>query len=164
MSNPEREAKLKSFSEAHSILLLALQMFPNEMWKWKPSPDRWSIHEILVHIADSEVNGYGRFRKAIAESGDDAMMYDQAKWTDNLDYHSVEAGYATDLFRITRHGNYTLIKDIPDEKWSQYTINHADKGKMDLDALLDLYNNHIPGHIRQMAGVFKDWKEKNSSS
>jgi hypothetical protein len=33
-----------------------LRDFPKEMWQWKPAPDKWSIHEVIMHIADSEAN------------------------------------------------------------------------------------------------------------
>ena len=41
----------------------ALTQFPREMRQWKPAPDQWSIHEVIVHLADSEANGYARCRE-----------------------------------------------------------------------------------------------------
>jgi len=39
------------------------------MWQYRPAPDRWTIHEIVVHIADSEANSYIRCRRCLAEKG-----------------------------------------------------------------------------------------------
>jgi hypothetical protein len=40
------------------------------MWKWKPAPDQWSIHEVIAHLADSEANGYARCREEGATRGE----------------------------------------------------------------------------------------------
>ena len=39
---------------------------PREMWQFRPAPGAWSVHEIIVHLADSELNAYARVRKALA--------------------------------------------------------------------------------------------------
>ncbi len=68
MTAEERLKKIESYGNAHTKLLEALQQFPQEMWLFKPAPDDWSIHEIVVHITDSgEVNSYVRCRRFIAE-------------------------------------------------------------------------------------------------
>jgi len=57
------------------------------MWQYKPGPDRWSIHEIIVHLADSEANSYIRCRRFIAERGSRVMGYDENRWGNSLNYH-----------------------------------------------------------------------------
>ena len=56
MTPAERHAKIAAYGEAYDLLAGALTKFPKEMWQYKPGPDRWSIHEILVHITDSEAS------------------------------------------------------------------------------------------------------------
>jgi hypothetical protein len=62
MTPAERHSKIALYQEADELLTSALNQFPKEMWQYKPGPDRWSLHEIIVHIADSEANSYIRCR------------------------------------------------------------------------------------------------------
>ena len=66
MTHEERRKKIESYGRAYDQLVEALKEFPREMWPFKPAPDRWSIHEILVHLADSESNAYLRARRFLA--------------------------------------------------------------------------------------------------
>ena len=58
MKRDERKQKLQSFGQAPAMLSAALCQFPKKMWIYKVSDDRWSIHEIILHLADSEAGSY----------------------------------------------------------------------------------------------------------
>ena len=69
MTFEERQRKIESYGSAHRVLVEGLKRFPHEMWQFRPAPDRWTIHEIIIHITDSEANSYIRCRCLIAEPG-----------------------------------------------------------------------------------------------
>jgi hypothetical protein len=54
MTPLERKRKIQSYGTAFQRLISALQRFPPGMWQFRPAPECWTIHEITVHIADSE--------------------------------------------------------------------------------------------------------------
>src|SRR6476620_1045796 len=87
MNIEERNEKIELYGRGYEMLLETLRDIPREMWKFKPEPKEWSIHEVLVHLADSESNGALRARKLIVEPGGTLMGYDQEKWTVDLEYH-----------------------------------------------------------------------------
>ena len=87
MDSSERKALIESYGNAYAVLLKALEEFPQEMWQWKPAPEKWSIHEILIHLADSEANSYIRARRLIAEPGSGVYGYDENAWVARLNYH-----------------------------------------------------------------------------
>ena len=76
MTNQERQEQIESYGRAYDRLVAALRGFPRQMWAYRPEPDDWTIHEIVVHIADSEVNSYVRGRRLIAEPGSEVLGYD----------------------------------------------------------------------------------------
>jgi hypothetical protein len=152
----DRVKKIKSYELAHHQLIAALEKFPHEMWQYKPSPDDWSIHEIIIHIADSEVSSYVRCRRCLAEPGSDVLGYDEKIWAQNLHYHEQNPDDALELFKWLRHKTYLLIKDLPEKSWAN-TIKHSENGVMTLDDWLDVYEGHIPNHIRQMQSVYESW-------
>lgn len=159
MTTEERSRKIESYGNAYTLLMEALKEFPTEMWQFKPSPERWSIHEILVHIADSEANSYIRGRRGIAEPGSQILGYDQDGWAIALDYHQQSIEEYLELFKWLRRTSYTLIKNQPESIWAN-TYVHSENGPTTLEAWLDVYERHIPGHINQMRGNYEAWKNK----
>lgn len=149
MTPEERNNKIESYGIAYQRLVSALERFPREMWQFRSAPDRWTIHEILIHIADSEANSYIRCRRFIAEPGSTVLGYDENKWSRDLRYHDQSPDDALQLFKWLRHRSYTLIKHLPETVWSN-TVSHTESGVMTMDDWLDTYERHIPEHIEQM--------------
>jgi hypothetical protein len=156
MNAHARAHKIVSYGNAHSLLIDALQQFPRGMWHFKPAPDQWSIHEILIHITDSEANGYIRCRKCIAEPRQAVMAYNEHQWAVALHYQDQRIEEALDLFKWLRLRTYQLIQSLPDSIWS-HTVEHTENGTMSLDDWLDVYEHHIPQHIEQMKAVYAAW-------
>lgn len=159
MALSTRTEKLAHYAAAHSFLLESLERFPREMWHFKPSETDWSIHEIVVHITDSEANSYIRARRLIAEPGAPLMAYDEVAWARNLDYHNLDTEAAVELFRWLRGNTYALIKDLPEETWAHSSF-HPENGETTLDDWLDTYARHVPEHVEQMERVYAAWQVK----
>jgi hypothetical protein len=153
-----RSERIESFSKAYELLIDSLKEFPKDMWQFKPAPNKWSIHEVLVHIADSEASSFARARKIICESGSTVMVYDENKWAQRLNYHTQSVEDSLELFRLSRLMTYRIIKDLPEDTWNNFII-HPENGKMTLDDWLECYEVHIPIHIRQMQRNLNEWKQ-----
>ena len=67
MNDLDRTKLLEAYKDGPPALQQALSSFPNEMWDFKSASDSWSIHEIVVHLADTEVQSHVRFRTIISE-------------------------------------------------------------------------------------------------
>jgi hypothetical protein len=128
------------------------------MWQYKPDADQWSIHELIIHLTDSEANSYIRCRRFLAEPGQALMAYDENQWALELDYHGQSPEDALELFRWLRKKSYDLIKNTSDEVWLRECF-HPENGTMTLDDWLDTYERHIPDHVAQMQAVYERWQE-----
>ena len=160
MTREERNKLIESYGQAYSVLIEALKEFPKEMWQWKPAPNKWSVHEVIVHIADSEVNSHVRGRRFIAEPGSGVYGYDENKWADKLNYHAQSTEDALELFKWLRKTTYDLIKTVDDHTWQTATVNHSENGVMNFEQWLTIYEEHVPVHIRQMQRNLAAWKAK----
>ena len=80
MTSESRLSKIESYGNGYALLCESLEKFPEEMWTFRDDHGCWSIHEHLIHIADSEVNSYVRCRRLIAEPGRTLMDYDENRW------------------------------------------------------------------------------------
>jgi hypothetical protein len=158
----EKNKLLEAYKLGYNYLQNSLREFPLEMWDYKPSPDKWSIKEIIIHIVDSEINGYLRCRKMIAESGSAITPYNQDAWADKLHYSSRSIDTNLELFRIIRIVNYSLLISLPDEIWNNY-IMHPESGKITLNDYLNIYVDHVEIHTKQMKRNFNEWKDNQNS-
>ncbi len=152
-----REEKIEAYGRAYEQLLAALPEFPREMWQFRATPDGWTIHEIIVHLADSEANSYIRCRRLIAEPGQPVLAYDENRWAAELDYHGQSPEEALQLFKWLRLRSYNLIKGLPGPIWAN-TVYHPENGTMTLDDWLDVYTRHVPDHLAQMRAVYEAWR------
>ena len=159
MNTQERNEKIELYGRGYDLLKAALAEVPLEAMKFKPAPTEWSVHEIIVHIADSESNAALRARKLIVEPGGGIMAYDQDKWTDTLKYHEHNIEDALEVTRLVRKTTYELLKRQPDEVFT-HTIVHPEFDKpYTFDMWVDIYSAHIPGHIEQIKDNMKLWKK-----
>ncbi|MBK8901764.1 MAG: DinB family protein [Anaerolineaceae bacterium] len=156
----DRPQKIALYGRAHTLLTEALARFPQEMWQYRSPVDPWTIHEIIIHITDSEANSYVRCRRFIAEPGESLMAYDENRWAKMLDYHAMDVDTAVSLFKWLRQSTYELIQTLPDEVW-QHQAYHPESGQMSLDDWLDTYTRHVPEHIAQMERIYEAWKNGN---
>ena len=159
LSSEDRQKKIESFGAAYKRVVKTLRMLPKEMWSYKPSPSEWSVHEIVIHMADAEANGYVRFRRFVAEPGSKVMAYDQDRWAKKLDYKSQDMEESLQLFKYLRSTTYSVLKKLPDEVWSN-TVEHSENGIMTLEDWLETYDNHAIAHIAQMNNNLKMWKKQ----
>lgn len=163
MTHAERKKMIELYAQGPAQLVEALKEFPREMWQFKPAPDRWSVHEIIVHLADSEANSFVRCRFLIAEPGKTVMPYDQDVWTEKLNYHAQSTDDAIELFKVLRRTSYHLIRDLPESAWSA-KLQHPEHGDYSFDRWLEIYAKHTGGHINQMHKNLEAWKAQRSAA
>lgn len=124
---------------------------------FKPSPEKWSIRQIVCHLADSEMVARGRMCRVIAEDDPALTAYDEKAWAEKLDYHRRKFSQALEMFRRVRGDNYELLKDLPEETYQRRGL-HSEKGPMTLKDLLRIYAEHAEGHARQIKEAREAWK------
>jgi len=124
---------------------------------FKPAPDKWSVRQIVAHLADSEAVAVGRLRSVVAEDNPSLMPYDQNAWAERTDYGKRKPSQALDTMRHLRGDNYALLKDLPEEMFSRTAI-HARRGKMTLLDLLRLFAEHAENHAMQIRKVRAEYK------
>ncbi|VAW31192.1 hypothetical protein MNBD_CHLOROFLEXI01-4802 [hydrothermal vent metagenome] len=161
MNQAKQEQRLTLYGQAHTLLSNALQRFPKEMWHYRPASDDWTIHEIVVHITDSEANSYVRCRRFIAEPGELLMAYDENRWARVLNYGEQDVETAVSLFKWLRQSSYQLVRNLPETVW-QHQAYHPESGQMRFADWLDTYSHHVPEHIEQMERIFQQWQSNNS--
>jgi hypothetical protein len=143
---------LERFRRGPELVATAMTGAAGSELDFTPAADKWSLRQIVAHLADSEIVAADRFRRIIAEDKPTLMWYDQDAWAKNLDYQRRKTSESIETFRRLRAENYELIKDLPAESFERIG-NHSQRGPITLLQHLESMAAHAEAHARQIRDV-----------
>lgn len=150
-------ALLERFRRGPEVLATVLAGVSAEEEDFVTALGKWSIRQIVAHLADAELVGAHRFRQVIAEDNPTLIAFDQDAWTKNLDYARRPTQQSLGTFRRIRAENCELLKEVPPAAWER-TGNHSENGPMTLHRLLEGYTGHAESHARQLQEIRQAYK------
>jgi hypothetical protein len=156
MTREERRQKLEAFGSAPAMLARALRQIPKKMWMYKVSANTWSIHEIILHLADNEANAYIVCRLMIAEPGSQALTFNPTLWAGSLGYFHQSTKEALEIIRRLRRMTYHVLAALPETVWC-HRVDPHEENALTLDAWLEQQERHIPAQINQMQNIYELW-------
>jgi len=130
---------------------------------FKTAPEKWSVRQLVCHMADSELVDGMRLRLIIAEENPTLGPYDQEAWAKNLDYGKRKLSWAIETCRRLRAENFELVKDLPEEAFLR-AGTHMERGKW---SLLDQVRNsveHLESHVMQLKTVRAAYREQRAKA
>lgn len=131
-----------------------LRDLPEELLHWKPGAERWSIAEVLGHLADIEEVYADRVRRIITEDKPALRKYDLEGAIASGEYARRSAIENLAIFSKTRHSTLILLKSIPASSGKR-TAMHSELGAIRLDEILNEWASHDLGHLRQIAELYR---------
>ena len=114
---------------------------PEQMLRRPEKPGKWSIIEVVQHLADSELVWAYRLRMVIAHDQPEITGYDQDLWAKNLNYREVRYQHAIEQLRVLRALNLRLIASLSVSQLQKYGV-HNERGKESVAHMLKLYAVH----------------------
>jgi hypothetical protein len=129
--------------------------------KWRPQPAKWSIAEIIAHLADAEIVASWRMRSVIGENGITIQPFDQDAWASAFKYQDRDARRSLEVFRTLRENNLIMLKEISKETWDNYGM-HLERGKESIAHLARMFAGHDTNHVLQVEGIVKQIKSAKS--
>jgi hypothetical protein len=151
-------ALLERFRRGPEVLDAVLTGVLGEEEDFVTAPGKWSIRQVVAHLADAELVGAHRLRQVIAEDNPTLIAFDQDAWTKNLDYARRPTRTSLDTFRRIRTENYALLTQVAGAAWDR-TGNHTENGPMTLRRLLEGYAGHAESHARQLQEIREAFKQ-----
>jgi DinB family protein len=154
---------LERFRRGPELLAVVLTGVFGEETDFTAAPGKWSIRQIVAHLADSEMVGAQRFRKVIAEERPALEAFDQDAWASNLDYARKQPKNSLESFRRVRAENYELLKNVPEAAFEREGV-HSERGPVSLRQLLEIYADHAESHARQMQAIRDEYKRSKGKN
>ena len=113
------------------------------------APGKWTLLQILAHLADCEAISVWRFGRAVAEPGSSVEAFEQDPWNDRLDYLARPVALSRDMFLAARRILIHHVRTLPDDRL-RTTCNHSEKGKLDGYTWADVAAAHAEHHLGQI--------------
>jgi hypothetical protein len=112
-------------------------------------PGKWSIAQVLQHLADSEIVLGWRYRLIIAQDRPPLTGYDQDLWADRLHYERANPLEALELFGVLRRANLRVLERLTPADLLRVGL-HTERGEESIGHLLKLEAGHDLLHLRQI--------------
>ena len=118
----------------------------------RPAPRKWSVGEILAHLADTEIVTAWRIRQILGSPGTTIQAFDQDSWAATCHYDKRDPHKALQQFCVQREANLALLKSLTPKQWAHYGM-HAERGKETIKHMVRLQAGHDLNHIGQIKAI-----------
>jgi len=149
---------LERFRRGPEFLATVLTGVFGEEEDFVAAPGKWSIRQIVAHLADAELVHGHRIRQVVAEANPTLIAFDQDAWARNLDYARRKPKQSLETFRRLRAENYELVKELPEAAFTR-SGNHSERGPLTLAAIVEGGAQHLESHARQAQGIREAYKQ-----
>ena len=115
-------------------------------------PGKWSIVQVLQHLADSDLVWGWRVRLILAHDRPQITGYDQDLWAERLHYADADPSQALAALDILRRENLRLIEHATPAELKRVGV-HSERGEENIEYLVRLYAGHDLLHLRQIGRI-----------
>ncbi|MFC1475085.1 YfiT family bacillithiol transferase [Candidatus Zixiibacteriota bacterium] len=112
---------------------------------------KWTVREVIHHLADSHMNGYARMKWILTENNPELKPYDQDKWTELAD-SKLPITISLLILKGLHDRMAYLLENLLEDDWKR-TAYHAEEGDLSMAWMLEAYSNHGEkhyGHIKSL--------------
>lgn len=126
---------------------------PEIDWQQRPTPDQWSLTEVICHLRDVEREVHQpRFQALLAKEDAFVPGATPDEWAAQRDYQAQDGQAALFAFVQARTATADLLQNLDDSLW-QRTGNHAFFGQTTMHELLYLAVQHDRIHWQQITDL-----------
>lgn len=118
----------------------------------KASPEKWSVNEVIGHLADAELVAGYRLRSILGAPGGPIAAYDQNKWAEAGNYVACDARESLETFKALRKSNLRLMKSLKAEQWKLFGV-HSERGEESVERLAEMMGGHDLNHLKQIEAL-----------
>jgi hypothetical protein len=112
-----------------------------------PVPGTWSIHQIVVHLADADLARSDRMKRIIAMDNPILQAWDESRFAQGLHYHEQSLDDALALMDLDRRQMARILRCLPESAFARKGM-HTESGELTLAQMLDRAVRHIDHHLK----------------
>ena len=126
-------------------------MSPDQI-EYKPAPHKWSIREILCHMADCEIAWAWRMRLIYGLEHPTLQPFEQDAWAKAYDGPGYTADTARATWAAARRWNLALLESLTEDQ-KQRPATHPELGEITLWTIVEIAAGHDMHHLTQFDKV-----------
>jgi hypothetical protein len=127
---------------------------PTAKLRKRPAPEKWSVSEILAHLADAEIVGGFRMRLILGAPGAPIVAFDQDSWVTSGHYEKRDPRKSLELFRALRDANLAMLKSLTPAQWKHYGM-HSERGQETIERVVLMFAGHDINHLLQIESILR---------
>jgi uncharacterized damage-inducible protein DinB len=116
----------------------------------RPDPSRFTLREVLAHLADWEGVWLERMERMSTENNPALQGYDEGQWAIDHDYAHLDIFDQLAKFRAGRQTLVAFLRGLPEEGWERTGL-HSEWGDVTVSTLATLVLGHDGYHTKQIA-------------
>jgi hypothetical protein len=152
LSNAEGKQPLAVQAATSKRLERLIKGVPASKLRKRPAPEKWSVGEILTHLADVELVAGFRMRLILGAPQTPIVAFDQDAWVTSGHYDKRDPRKSIEQFRAIREANLNLLKSLTPEQWKHYGM-HAERGQETIEHIVRMLAGHDINHIQQIEKI-----------
>ena len=139
-------------TELPSSLRTLTRGLSDEQMRRPEGPGKWSVIQVLEHLADHEIiNGF-RLRSTIAEAEPQLRGYDQTRWIARLHYGETDAETVLREIETARGRTLRLLRALGPDELARVGM-HQERGPESVRLNMAITAGHDMVHRRQIARI-----------
>jgi hypothetical protein len=117
----------------------------------RPGPGKWSILEVVVHLADSDAISIDRMKRMLCEDNPSLLYADETAYVERLCTHDQSLEDALVLFEVGRRQFARVLRRLPDAALARRGT-HNRRGEVTVGGMVEDYIEHVDYHIGFIRG------------
>lgn len=113
----------------------------------RPGPGKWSILEVVVHLADSDAIAIDRMKRILTEENPPLLYANETAYVEKLFTHDQDLEDALVLMETGRRQWARVLRKLPDEGFLRAGV-HNKRGAVTLGQFVADYIQHIDSHLQ----------------
>lgn len=138
--------------ETPRLLAELVEGVPLEKLSTRPAAAKWSVSEILAHLAEDELTTSWRYRQMIESPGIALPGFDQDLWARLGDYRAWAPDDSLQMFRLLREANLRMLAGLTPKEWDAHGV-HGERGPMTVRTLCRHMAGHDRNHVEQIRRI-----------
>src|SRR5216684_8223444 len=156
MTEAELKKHLDTAEKRPKQIAAAVSGLPEKTLRYKPSPEKWCIHEILAHLADAEIIYAYRMRQMLADKKPVIAPIDQDDWARNLGYMEAAPAELVAVYGLNRHNNLRVLRRLKPGDLDKSAFHPERNRNVPLAELVEMMAGHGTNHLEQIERLKKE--------
>src|SRR5215831_15073957 len=158
MTEAELKQHIEAAEKSPKEIAAAVSGLPPATLRYKPAPEKWSILEILGHLADIEIVYAYRLRQMLADEKPVIAPMDQDAWAKHLGYMESSAPELIALYGLKRHRNLQLLRRLKPGDLERSAYHPELKRQVTVAEIVGMMGAHGANHLQQIERLKKAGK------